>query len=48
MRFAETQPVHSALVTARDLSEYDIAYLFVDGIAERIRPGQRREPVLAA
>ena len=23
-------------------------YLFVDGIAERIRPGQRREPVLAA
>ena len=40
--------MHSALVTARDLSEYDIAYLFVDGIAERIRPGQRREPVLAA
>jgi len=32
----------------RDLSEYDIAYLYVDGIAERIRPGQRREPVLAA
>jgi len=32
----------------RDLSEYDISYLFVDGIAERIRPGQRREPVLAA
>jgi transposase-like protein len=32
----------------RDLSEYDIAYLFVDGIAERIRPGQRREPVMAA
>ena len=32
----------------RALSEYDIAYLFVDGIAERIRPGQRREPVLAA
>jgi len=32
----------------RDLSEHDIAYLFVDGIAERIRPGQRREPVLAA
>ena len=26
----------------RDLGEYDIAYLFVDGIAERIRPGQRR------
>ena len=32
----------------RDLSEYDIAYLFVDGIAERLRPGQKREPVLAA
>lgn len=33
---------------ARDLCEYDIAYLFVDGIAERIRPGQKREPGLAA
>ncbi|MCP4209171.1 MAG: IS256 family transposase, partial [Shimia sp.] len=32
----------------RDLGEYEIAYLFVDGIAERIRPGQRREPVMAA
>ncbi len=32
----------------RDLSEYEIVYLFVDGIAERIRPGQRREPVMAA
>ena len=32
----------------RNLSEYDIAHLFVDGIAERIRPGQKREPVLAA
>jgi transposase-like protein len=32
----------------RDLSEYDVVYLFVDGIAERIRPGQKREPVLAA
>jgi transposase-like protein len=30
------------------LSEYAIAYLFVDGIAERLRPGARREPVLAA
>ena len=40
--------MHSVLVAAHDLSEYDIAYLFVDGIAERIRPGQRREPVLAA
>ncbi len=32
----------------RDLGEFDIVYLFIDGIAERIRPGQRREPVLAA
>jgi transposase-like protein len=32
----------------RDLSEHDIVYLFVDGIAERLRPGQRREPVMAA
>ncbi|MER8824498.1 transposase [Mesorhizobium sp. M0991] len=29
----------------RDLGEYEIAYLF---IAERLRPGQKREPVLAA
>ena len=27
----------------RDLAEHDIVYLFVDGIAERLRPGQRRE-----
>jgi transposase-like protein len=33
---------------SRDLSEHDIAYLFVDGIAERLRPGGKREPVLAA
>lgn len=33
---------------SRDLAEYDIAYLFIDGLAERIRPDQRREPVLAA
>ena len=32
----------------RDLSEYEIAYLFVDGIAELIRPRQKREPVLVA
>jgi hypothetical protein len=32
----------------QDLSEYDIAYLFVGGIAEGIRPGQRREPMPAA
>ncbi len=28
----------------RDLSEYEITYLFVDGIAERLRPGAKREP----
>ena len=33
---------------SRDLGEYDIAYLFIDGVAERIRPGSRRDPVLAA
>jgi len=32
----------------RDLSEHDIVYLFIDGIAERLPPGQRREAVLAA
>lgn len=32
----------------RDLGEYAIVYLFVGSIAERIRPGQKREPVLAA
>jgi hypothetical protein len=32
----------------RDLGEHEIVYLFFDGIAERIRPGQKREPVLAA
>ncbi len=31
----------------RDLSEHAIAYLYVDGIAERLRPGQKREAVLA-
>jgi putative transposase len=33
---------------SRDLGKYNIAHLFIDGIAEGIRPGQRREPVLAA
>lgn len=33
---------------ARDLSGHDIVYLFVDGVAERLHIGQRREPVLAA
>ena len=32
----------------RDLSEHAVAYLFIDGIAERLRPGERREAVLAA
>ena len=32
----------------RDFSEHAIAYLYVDGIAERLRPGQKREAVLAA
>ena len=32
----------------RDLSEHAVAYLFIDGIAERLRPGRRREAVLAA
>jgi transposase-like protein len=30
------------------LSEHGIVYLFIDGIAERLRPGQSREAVLAA
>jgi len=33
---------------SRDLSEFEITYLFVDGIAERLHLGQRREAVLAA
>ena len=33
---------------ARDLAEHSVIYLFVDGIGERLRPGQRREAVLAA
>ena len=31
----------------RDLSEYRIVYLYVDGIAERLRAGQPREAVIA-
>jgi len=34
--------------TTRDLGEHRIVYLFVDGIAERLRPGQPREAVMAA
>ena len=33
---------------ARDLSGSDIVYLFIDGVAERLHLGQKREPVLAA
>jgi transposase-like protein len=32
----------------RDLSEYRIVYLYVDGIAEGLRAGQPREAVIAA
>lgn len=32
----------------RDLSELEVLYLFVDGIAERLRPGAKREAVLCA
>ena len=38
---------YEAFVT-RDLAEHRIVYLFVDGIAERLRPGQPREAVLGA
>jgi putative transposase len=34
--------------TTRDLGEHRVVYLFVDGIAERLRAGQPREAVLAA
>ncbi len=33
---------------ARDLSGNDILFLFMDGVAEKLHIGQRREPVLAA
>lgn len=32
----------------RDLSDIDVAYLFIDGVAERLHLGQPREAVLAA
>src|SRR5213076_1660591 len=41
-------PFEYEAFTTRDLSEYRSVYLFVDGIAERLRAGQAREPVLAA
>jgi transposase-like protein len=33
---------------SRDLAEFDVVYLFVDGIAERLHLGQPREAVLVA
>jgi len=33
---------------SRDLSEHEVVYLFVDGLAERLHLGQPREAVLAA
>jgi transposase-like protein len=33
---------------SRDLAEFEVTYLFVDGIAERLHLGQPREAVLAA
>ncbi|HEX3520838.1 MAG TPA: transposase, partial [Stellaceae bacterium] len=33
---------------SRDLTEFEVIYLFVDGIAERLHLGQPREAVLAA
>ena len=33
---------------SRDLSEFEVLYLFVDGIAERLHPGRPREAVLSA
>ena len=32
----------------RDLSEFQVVYLFVDGVAERLHTSQRREMVLCA
>jgi putative transposase len=37
-----------AAFTKRDLAEHRVVYLFVDGIAERLRAGLPREAVLAA
>jgi putative transposase len=33
---------------SRDLSEFEVIYLFVDGLAERLHLGQAREAVLVA
>jgi len=32
----------------RDLSEFEIVYLFLDGVAERLHPGQKKHAVLCA
>jgi len=32
----------------RDLSEHEIVYLFFDGVAERLHPGQKKDAVLCA
>lgn len=32
----------------RDLSEFELAYLFIDGVAERLHPGQKKDAVLCA
>ena len=37
-----------AAFATRDLSEHQLLYLFVDGVAERLRPGLAREAVLCA
>ena len=37
-----------AAFTKRDLAEHRVVYLYIDGIAERLRAGQPREAVLAA
>ena len=37
-----------AAFTKRDLAEHRVVYLYVDGIAERLRAGQPREAVIAA
>lgn len=34
-------------LSTRDLSEHEIVYLFADGICERLRAGERKEPVCA-
>jgi putative transposase len=47
-RIAETLWQDYLAFAQRDLREYPIAYLYVDGVAEKLHLGQRREAVLAA